>query len=259
MLARAVEGPLLTLQASNLIPLLSATLNPITSIPAHFMRLHRPTHQRRCTFCDKSESDAKVLIASTDKRSHICEECVLKPARLTAVSPQPTDEPAPISPGIFWVFRRTHSGPKLKCSFCNQKVKLPDAHRSAVHAGIQAQICISCLAASREILHQDGWTWDGQLHHSPQPIEVQADFNGLFSELLCISHGDSAPGKDGKPVLLRAGMKLTAYDDDIDDNGNPDDLIASGIVEPSPAWLRRDGSRWVLRIDEHGVRHRSEL
>jgi hypothetical protein len=221
----------------------------------HLLRTRPP----RCTFCDKSESDAKVLIASSDKHFHICEECVLNLAQLSAVSPQSTNETEPSPPHILWVFSRTHSGPKLKCSFCSQKVELPEAHRSAVHANVQAHICTSCLAISREILHQGGWTWNGQLHHAPQPIEVQADFNGLFSELLCISHGDSAPDKHGKPVRLRAGMKLTAYDDDVDDDGNPDDLVASGTVEPSPAWLRRDGSRWVLRIDEHGVRHRSEL
>jgi hypothetical protein len=54
-------------------------------------------------------------------------------------------------------------------------------------------------------------------------------------------------------------MKVTAFDQDVDEQGNRDDLIASGTVEPSPNWLRCNGSRWVLRIDENGVRHESEL
>jgi hypothetical protein len=33
----------------------------------------------------------------------------------------------------------------------------------------------------------------------------------------------------------------------------------SGIVEPSPESLRCLGSRWVLRIDQNGVRHESDL
>ena len=38
----------------------------------------------------------------------------------------------------------------------------------------------------------------------------------------------------------------------------PDTLLASGTVEPAPTWLQCSGSRWVLRIDEHGVSHASE-
>ena len=55
------------------------------------------------------------------------------------------------------------------------------------------------------------------------------------------------------------GLHLTAYMEDADENGNPDNLIASGIVEPSPEWLRSHGSKWILIIDEAGVRHESEL
>jgi hypothetical protein len=92
-----------------------------------------------------------------------------------------------------------------------------------------------------------------------KPIRIRADFNGLFGGLLCISHGESCSDESGKPVLLRAGMKVIAYDEDVDDEGNLDDLIASGTVEPSPTWLRSCGSRWVLRIDESGVKHQSDI
>jgi hypothetical protein len=54
-------------------------------------------------------------------------------------------------------------------------------------------------------------------------------------------------------------MQLTAYDEDADERGNRDDIVASGTVEPSPAWLQCRGSRWVLRIDENGVKSESEL
>jgi hypothetical protein len=87
---------------------------------------------------------------------------------------------------------------------------------------------------------------------------VQADFNGLFSELLCLSHKDFSLDFGGKRVELREGMILTAFDEDYD-GGKRDDLFASGIVEPSPEWLSCKGSRWVLRIDEDGVRHESEF
>jgi hypothetical protein len=54
-------------------------------------------------------------------------------------------------------------------------------------------------------------------------------------------------------------MKVTATDDDLNDSGERDDLVASGIVEPSPEWLQCNGSKWVLRIDANGVRHESDI
>ena len=90
-------------------------------------------------------------------------------------------------------------------------------------------------------------------------LRVQADFNGLFGDLLCLSHKDTCLDADGNTVTLQNGMTLTAFDEDSDEKGNPDDLVASGTVEPSPESLRCLGSRWVLRIDENGVRHESDL
>jgi hypothetical protein len=87
---------------------------------------------------------------------------------------------------------------------------------------------------------------------------LQADFNGLFGDLLCLSHGDTCRDESGAEVLLHAGMQVTVFEEDLDDNGARDDLIASGVVEPSPEWLECKGSRWVLQIDEHGVRHVSD-
>ena len=88
---------------------------------------------------------------------------------------------------------------------------------------------------------------------------VRADFNGLFSDLLCISHTDSCQAHDGTEVRLEAGMELTAFAEDVDEDGQRDNLLASGTVEPSPSWLTCHGSRWVLRLDQRGVRHESDV
>lgn len=90
-------------------------------------------------------------------------------------------------------------------------------------------------------------------------ILVHADFNGLFRELLCLSHKETCIGADGQEVIVREGMTVTAFDEDVDDDGNPDNLIAEGTVERPPKWLAGNGSRWVLRIDHKGVRHESDL
>ena len=90
-------------------------------------------------------------------------------------------------------------------------------------------------------------------------MRVRADFNGLFGELLCLSHKDTCEDADRNLVTMQAGMVLTAFDEDADENGNRDDLIASGTVERSPWRLQCNGSRWALRIDRNGVRHESDL
>ena len=93
----------------------------------------------------------------------------------------------------------------------------------------------------------------------PKSEWIRADFNGLFGVLLCLSHGATCMSQSGVEIVLLPGLCLTAFDEDADEHGNRDDLVASGTVEPSPAWLHCRGSRWVLRIDENWVRSESEL
>ena len=87
---------------------------------------------------------------------------------------------------------------------------------------------------------------------------VRADFNGLFSRVLCLSHEDFCLDFEGRRVELQTGLVLTAFDEDYEE-GKRDDIFVSGIVEPSPDWLSCRGSRWVLRIDEDGLRRESDL
>ena len=93
----------------------------------------------------------------------------------------------------------------------------------------------------------------------PGPIRIHADFNGFFEELLCLSHKETCLGADGQDIVVREDMTVTAFDEDVDDDGSPDNLVASGTVERPPEWLHCNGSRWVLRIDRNGVRHESDL
>jgi hypothetical protein len=90
-------------------------------------------------------------------------------------------------------------------------------------------------------------------------MRLYADFNGLFREFLCLSHSDTCRDREGNIVPLCEGMQVIAYDEDADEAGNRDDLLAKGIVERSPEWLQCRGSRWGLRIDARGVIHESEL
>ena len=83
-----------------------------------------------------------------------------------------------------------------------------------------------------------------------------ADFNGLLEDgLLCLAHADTVTDQAGRAIPLRPGLALTAFEPDQDDDGRPADLVASGVVERSPAWARCRGSVWSLRIDAAGIRH----
>ena len=91
------------------------------------------------------------------------------------------------------------------------------------------------------------------------PTRIRGDFNGLFGDLLCLSHTDFCRDEAGAEMPLKAGMIVIAFDEDYDDTGARDDVVATGIVEPSPDWLQCQGSRWALRVDSLGVCHESDL
>jgi hypothetical protein len=105
----------------------------------------------------------------------------------------------------------------------------------------------------------DSADWSTPAIVPPGPVtRLRGDFNGLFGQLLCLSHQDYGLGESGRRVSLQEGMIVQAWDDDTDDNGAPDDILATGVVERPPARLRHKGSRWVLRIDARGVYHQSD-
>lgn len=89
---------------------------------------------------------------------------------------------------------------------------------------------------------------------------VFGDFNGMLDrDLLCLSHEGTVKRQDGGVTTLAAGMELTVFDEDLDDEGRRDDLFVSGTVEISPADAQCRGSKWSLRIDGNGFRHESDL
>ena len=138
--------------------------------------------------------------------------------------------------------RVPHQVPGLVCESCGHAWKKP--------ANVIAGDSIDGTAASP----RSRCTFDMTM-----PSRLRADFNGLFGDILCLSHADTCPDQYGVPVALQAGMLVTAYDEDSDEHGKRDDLVATGTIEPAPDWLTCRGSKWVLRIDDNGVRHESDL
>lgn len=88
------------------------------------------------------------------------------------------------------------------------------------------------------------------------PLRLTTDFNGLFGDTLCLSHEETCHTPEGEHVVVTEGMSAVALEPDSDEHGNPMELFATGIIERAPEELACLGSRWVLRIDADGVRHR---
>jgi hypothetical protein len=54
-------------------------------------------------------------------------------------------------------------------------------------------------------------------------------------------------------VQLREGLLLTLYSDDLDDKGQPDELLVDGVVSFS-----QEEHCWVARIDWAAIHHASD-
>ena len=90
-------------------------------------------------------------------------------------------------------------------------------------------------------------------------VFVRGDFNGACGDLLCLTHSDCCWGENGESIPVFAGMNVVAFDNDCDDEGRDNFLIAEGVVEQSPRELACRGSKWALRINERGIRRERSL
>jgi ATP-dependent protease Clp ATPase subunit len=116
------------------------------------VRLGQPLN---CTFCQKSESDVKRLIASPDRLAFICDECSLQAAKLKNIPLETMSNNSSASSGVFGFLRRARSSRMLKCSFCSKRTDWPDLYQSAAECGTQTLICRGCLDVCRQILKQE--------------------------------------------------------------------------------------------------------
>lgn len=88
----------------------------------------------------------------------------------------------------------------------------------------------------------------------------RVDFNEMVDrDVVLLSRDDVKIAIDGTPHALFEGMEVKVCCPDDDQDGNPDPLIASGVVERNkiPGWGA--DVRWSCRIDNDGIRHQSEL
>jgi len=96
------------------------------------MKFIRLDQQLNCTFCQKSQQDAKKLIASSDHRAYICDECTAEPGRLKLISENAVTM-------------------SFACSFCS-KQQCFLSYAPPRESETRARICGDCLDVCRRIL-----------------------------------------------------------------------------------------------------------
>jgi hypothetical protein len=83
---------------------------------------------------------------------------------------------------------------------------------------------------------------------------VYADFQNLDDEnRLRLNCAGTLEDLKRHGIELREGLVLTLYSDDGDEQGNPDQLLAEGVVH-----YNDDEKCWVAAIDWRNVRHASD-
>jgi len=90
---------------------------------------------------------------------------------------------------------------------------------------------------------------------------IPVDFNEMLgSDLVLLSQTDTRVDSSGATVVLAEGLAVLIYDEDVGADGQPDYLVASGIVERNTSdasWGQ--AAKWCCRIDSRGIRHQSEI
>jgi hypothetical protein len=88
---------------------------------------------------------------------------------------------------------------------------------------------------------------------------LYVDFNELVEEdLVLLSQTDKQVDSDGNEISLFEGLTVKIYDEDVDENGEVDNLIASGRVELNTIGGWTSKCKWNCRIDSRGIRNESE-
>lgn len=92
---------------------------------------------------------------------------------------------------------------------------------------------------------------------------IRVDFNEMadVKDLVLLSKTDVRTDSSGEEVRLSEGKEIFVYDEDIDDEGKPDNLLADGVAEVNDPsvygdWTRK--AKWCCRIDALGIRHESD-
>lgn len=89
---------------------------------------------------------------------------------------------------------------------------------------------------------------------------VRVDFNEMVeNNLVLLCKEDIKIDCHDKPVQLSEGLKIEVFEVDSDEDGVPDFLIATGVVELNRLDDWSSHVKWCCRIDEGGINYESEI
>ena len=93
----------------------------------------------------------------------------------------------------------------------------------------------------------------------PRVHLFNVDFNEMVAaDIILFSQNDTRADTQGNLVTLFEGLNVSLTEEDIDENGEPDPLIATGVLElnNNEGW----GSyvKWCCRIGPSGIVHQSD-
>ena len=88
---------------------------------------------------------------------------------------------------------------------------------------------------------------------------IYVDFDEMLApDLVLLAATDTKETLNGEVVSLNDGMEVTVCMNDTDENGRPDALVATGVVEANKTTGWGGHVKWCCRIDANGIRHKSE-
>jgi hypothetical protein len=86
------------------------------------------------------------------------------------------------------------------------------------------------------------------------------DFNEMVdSRTVLLSATDTRVDALGANVKLCSGMLVNLYMPDLDERGNVDNLVATGVVMKNAEAGWSAHVKWCCRIDDAGIRPESEI
>lgn len=85
------------------------------------------------------------------------------------------------------------------------------------------------------------------------------DFNELIErDVVLLSQTDIKKDAGGHDIELVEGLPIAIYSDDVGENGQPDNLVAEGVVIRN-RYTVHSHVKWCCRIGPQGIQHQSDL
>lgn len=88
----------------------------------------------------------------------------------------------------------------------------------------------------------------------------RADFNEMIDfETIMFSQHDQKANIHGTIITIIEGMMVILIEEDFDQSGNLDNVIATGTITKNHNNDFSSHVKWCCKIDTNGIRHESEL